>query len=431
MNKRIIVFSPHYPLPAKSGYDLRVLQQLASLSDCYEVILIGIESISRNQWPKEKKIILSENKIILVRRYEDSLFYRLDTLLSFIYSASVEKKSISLGYMIYRLKLALPAFKLKDLILRLWTTWVCIRANAKVFMVNYSWYIKYKPLIAIRLVVEMHDIVCLSEYLLKLVNSRLDEFSQNRCLWPGETLSYESILLGMPRDINEKIKSEANLLSSSDLSIAICKRDSRIIHSYNSNINLVVASPLDLHFPVSNLLVNAEPTCLSELSDRPYLLLPLGYNNPLNTYGYVEFISHVLPCIDFPVDSRIVVTGHPAINNLPKNPHLLHLGFVDSYYSYLQSSLGLIACTNIGTGFQMKLLEAISFAKPVVCFEETVADSIGLINGIIAVKSHKEFADQIGFLLRGTSDVFSGKHDASTSCMPTMNYCDILGTIRH
>lgn len=133
-------------------------------------------------------------------------------------------------------------------------------------------------------------------------------------------------------------------------------------------------------------------------SEILYDLLYVASDNPSNQISAKWFFNKVYPLLSKKV--RICVIGR-IVNFIPKGlPNVTSILFADNLKQYyLQSRISICPMLQ-GTGIKVKVVEALSFALPVIC---TLRGLDGLPqksnNGCLLAKDEFEFAKQIAELM--------------------------------
>lgn len=171
--------------------------------------------------------------------------------------------------------------------------------------------------------------------------------------------------------------------------IALNRRDSELLEkTYGRNAQLL----LPTSFPFNEeKLQNSN----GALGCKPYILF-VGTNFFANYEGLNRFITKVLPEIKY--ELWVVGNINTAFKDLKKCPdNIKFLGQVDSLEKYYQNALAVIAPIFSGSGLKTKTVEALSFGKLVVGYQEAfegipINDYPG---ACVQVSDDKEFVRQI------------------------------------
>lgn len=142
-------------------------------------------------------------------------------------------------------------------------------------------------------------------------------------------------------------------------------------------------------FPINDIR-SAKP-------DKVYDLLYVASDNPHNIKGIGWFYENVLPLLDKYI--KVAVVGNIA-KHLPDHEQVFKLGVLDSLADAYRSTRVVICPLLSGTGVKIKVLEGLSYGKPVVT---TVRGVDGLLNkrqnGCIVSNNPREFANAVHLLL--------------------------------
>jgi|SRR5690606_25139937 len=132
-------------------------------------------------------------------------------------------------------------------------------------------------------------------------------------------------------------------------------------------------------------------------SNTTFDILYIASDNPHNKRGATWFYENVLPLLNQHI--RIGIVGNIG-KYIPEHDQLSKIGVIGELHDVYHSARVVICPMLSGTGVKVKVLEGISFGKPVVT---TVRGVDGLLNkrnnGCIVCNNHVEFAAAIHNLL--------------------------------
>ncbi len=135
-------------------------------------------------------------------------------------------------------------------------------------------------------------------------------------------------------------------------------------------------------------------------------LFYIASKNPHNVKAAKWFFNKVYPLL--PEDYKITVVGR-ICDEIPDLKNVTKIRFAENIDSYYKSCKMTICPMLTGTGLKIKVVESLSYAKPVVCNERGVDGLLcKMNNGCLVTNDPIEFADYIKKLL-GDNDFYENQ----------------------
>lgn len=140
-----------------------------------------------------------------------------------------------------------------------------------------------------------------------------------------------------------------------------------------------------------------------------YDIIFVGSNNPHNILGIKWFINEVIPHLS---DIKIHIIGK-ICNEIPDHPNIIKLGMVKDLDEIYNDTKIAICPMLSGTGIKIKVLEALSYALPVITNRRGVDGLVNKsLNGCIVCEKGEDFANEIIHLLKDNHFYLNKKQEA-------------------
>jgi glycosyltransferase involved in cell wall biosynthesis len=360
--KKVLVFFPHNPWPAKSGANYRCLTVLEALSDLgYAVTLVSSNITSDTPWQSqsieqlhseigiETLIYVGDQKEI--RQIADA-------------SGAVHADLANLGcWENMYITEGLRAFFHS----------VYERLQPEVVLVNYSLWANLVDDMVFEKTCTIVDTLDLFTLNLKMQKALRESIQNQHSI--TEILNEDFFAV---RSLEAESK-EFALLDRFDCTLAVAPAEAKLMEAHTQHTQVVC-------LPITSAVIEIKNT----YTGAPIFVVG---PNSFNQQGYLYFIHRVLPQVlqELP-EFRLRIVGGPSASFQPHEGVEL-LGYIpDLHLLYTDSRFAI--CPLIGgTGQQVKILEAMAHGVPVISLQNVAASSpiIHDINGLIA-KNAQEFA---------------------------------------
>ncbi|MDO4763477.1 MAG: glycosyltransferase [Flavobacteriaceae bacterium] len=140
-----------------------------------------------------------------------------------------------------------------------------------------------------------------------------------------------------------------------------------------------------------------------------YDVIFVGSNNPHNITGIQWFAKEVIPYLS---GIKVHIIGK-VCTEIPDHPNFVKHGLVDSLEEIYHNAKVVICPMLSGTGVKIKVLEALSYALPVITHRRGIDGLINKTeNGCIVCDDGKQFAEVINKLLNDNK-LYRSKKDES------------------
>jgi glycosyltransferase involved in cell wall biosynthesis len=372
MSRKILVFFPHNPLPARTGAHRRCLEILAGLRESgSEVIFLSSTSTSESQWTDAS---IQE----LERQWVKKVFIHKPNLL--------DRRSRGLAYRYYRFRHQehpLSSMLSSPLGMRWWFSEIVDRVSPDSILMNYAYWdklIDHQKLTSVHRVIETHDLVTLN----CRMQAALTKFFQNSVIRLNE--------------VSEHVISEHFF---DQLQLSAQPQEFQIYDQYNCTIAISSSEANCIQQQTTQTQTVLVPmTQKPQMTNNDYsqaAILPVG-PNPFNIQGYIYFAKKVLPHVLKQVPTfELWVSGSFGNHVLIEAPEgVTFLGFVPDLQAVYQRSRFLICPVFGGTGQQIKIIEAMAHGLPVVALKSAASRSPMQhgVNGLVA-ETAEEFASHV------------------------------------
>jgi glycosyltransferase involved in cell wall biosynthesis len=149
---------------------------------------------------------------------------------------------------------------------------------------------------------------------------------------------------------------EAKGLNRADLILAIQDKEKKFYESICRKPVLTIGHQVvirNLHNPHS--------------PGKPFRLLYIGSENPVNVEGLLHFFEEILPGIRNKIPTMEVAVAGRVCSHLPSDiPNTRLLGEVDDVESHYADAHAVINPVREGTGLKIKTIEAMGYGKPLI-----------------------------------------------------------------
>lgn len=370
--QRALVHFLHNPMPPQSGAHRRCLQMLQGLKEAgYEVTLASSTLHSETTWTQTSIDALRRSGISRVEVFDRGYWSRkLDGL---------ERRS---GWSARRRLPAVQSTMVCPASARLWFYRLAHRISPDLLFINYCWFDQLVPAgLKCRSVIETHDMIAVNAKLRNIVEDLLLQHEQGQA----------------PQMLFDERFMEKVTVTPDDEELAI----------YDKYDDTVAISPSEAamlarrlsHSRVRLIEVMDQPRWISNSYDGP-VVLAVG-RNPFNSQACLYFSQRVWPKVRKALpDARAVIVGNARLPSGVGGPGLDVLGFVDDLASLYATAPVAVSPVFVGTGQQIKVVEALAHGVPVVALKTKTLSAL-LENGATGLVSDNadEMADSIVRLL--------------------------------
>lgn len=387
---KILIFYPHNPANPQHGSHLRALQQIQGLQEIGQVYLASADHTSDTKWPDDLEAvtrILGIKEIFIFERSSRGLTNRVILMVTWLHKGL---DAILRRTGMHRLSNCLRS-KGRGWLMQRWFGELVSSHGIDLVVINYTLWAWLVAKLDRRMpkVLELHDLISVSQYLQQAVKEQLVIRNQTVILRPhARSIGYVTTATQLPVGVRQRLTTELAEIRRFNLVWSIADRDSNLIHELDASIR------------VDTILPNVETYDL-RYAPQEYALLPIG-PNIFNTYSLLKFFQEIEPGIAYSDDARILITGRSWPSSRFAVPQRVeYLGMVDNYQTILGSARFVIAPTAVGTGQQIKIFEALASGIPVVCYRASVPEKLDSKEyGVVCVNTAKEFAEAVGRMWR-------------------------------
>ncbi|MDR3567104.1 MAG: glycosyltransferase [Syntrophobacteraceae bacterium] len=374
MKKRVLLFFPDNPHVPRSGAHRRCLSMLYGLKSLgYEIFFVSSTLYSGSSWSAKDT---GSFKNHLGDALGDVLVFRAN-IFQHLFVKSFRAYWKITGKVFCK-QLYAPPF------LKSWFRQIIKNIDPSVVFMNYAYwdplidhnYLDFHKKIK---VIDTHDILSLNRQYYRAMRGIFGRDSD-------KSRYHESIV--SDEFLNKlQFKADPDEFAIYDLythCISISKSEDDLIRNNTTKTNVA-------YIPI---------TCKPVYNNNSYLASPVFAMGPniFNYHGYLYFSRRVAPIIVRDVDHFSVdITGSGRIYDKCKRENWARfLGFVPSLSSVYRHAAFALCPVVVGTGQQVKIVEAMAHGLGVVCHPAAAKDSLVRhgVNGLIA-QTAEEFAEYV------------------------------------
>ena len=371
-----LIYFMHNPMPPRSGAHRRCLQMLSGLREAgYSVTLASSTLHTETPWSSQAVSGLREAGIEDVEVFDrgswdrgcDALARRWDRLTRAPLHTQLPE-------------VACPSS------LKVWFHRLAEKVSPDVLLMNYCWFdslVRHR--MAPREIIETHDIITVNSALRRTVQQMLVDY-ENGTVDP-RLFDVQFMAAITPAPAAE----EMDIYARYDDVIAISPAEESLLRSRLP------------HTRVRCIPVSDTPRWVDNTYDGP-LVITAG-PNPFNSQACLYFAEKVWPLVvkQHP-SARAVIAGTAALSNGVRGSGLQTLGFVEDLTSLYAAAPMVVSAVFVGTGQQIKVVEALAHGVPVVALKSKTLSHL-LVDGETGfiVSSAEETASRIVQLFRDRS----------------------------
>lgn len=340
---RALIYYLHNPSPPRSGAHRRFLWMSRKLMDAgWEIHLASSDLHSETQWTDESIANLQAMGYASISLYRKG---RPEKILD-------------------KIKRRIPALNHEDsrpdhdwvrisLYHKRWFQRVIRKVEPDCLIINYAWFAKLlseKTFSKYRTVIETHDLLQINHDLRLHVQSLLSGFNPD---------SYDSCLFdvcSMNRLHFSECEEEISDYRKFDRVLAISEKEFELLSKH-----------IDKH-KILYIPVQEEPMELANTYNDKILIT--ASPNPFNRLGILMFLTKVWPLVrrETP-DAELIITGMPQDKLFPHSSGVTYAGYVDDLDALYQKAPFSVSPVYYGTGQQVKVVESLARAVPVIAFD--------------------------------------------------------------
>ncbi len=373
--KKILFFYPANPYPALSGTHHRCLEMLKLLKeDGYEVFLVSADFTSKDKpWTDKSIKWLKQNLVEDVFIYQISFWDRVFNFFVLFFYDNILKVEQPLNIITHTPPLMLRWFKR-----------IFKEISPQVVFMNYIFWSRLMDVVEhgkVIKVIDTHDLISFNQQMTKILLKEItpEKIAENK-------VRKEIISLDFWSKLNLSVDPlEIKILQKFDFIITISNKEEAILKDEIKTKKILFIPAFTKVSPLNNTYSS-------------YPLFTSGYNNIFNTHGFLFFQKKVLPKIlSKDKNFKLMITGRLMNFNLSNNETAIrYLGLIPDLKEIYRQAAFFVSLPIIGTGQQIKIIEAMANGLPVVVMAsgwrgEPIKHKI---NGFIA-QNEQEMADYI------------------------------------
>jgi glycosyltransferase involved in cell wall biosynthesis len=365
---KYIFYYPHSPLPPTSGADQRAIQLLSGLIQRGEdVHFVSSQIHTGDPWDQKTIDRLVQYGCRTVDIHEPSLSDRAEIVLKTVWLHKTGRWDPFVN-----------AFVVPRGLVQ-WFHQIVSKRNPERILVTYCWYSKLvRGLDAAPTMIDHHGLFSINNRMEAWLKRELLDFRN------GQEHSPDLFSPELYSKITPAVAdAEIDHYRQFDQIITLSEKEDAILRTA-LNQKRITFLPLTYEPPVG---------FVSSKSKSPVAVVG---PNPFNEHGLEQFGSCVMPLIRTRAqDFRLNVVGKVA-TKCREYPGLNYLGYVESLKSVFSSAMFSVCCTALGTGQQVKIVEALAHGLPVIAFKSAAEGTLVSDgeNGFV-VSSFQEFCDRV------------------------------------